>query len=110
VVAHTTMPFRTSVPKMIVELAAARGNFNRITDRTARRDAGRMTAEDLLGELRANVEHPWAPPGGGPVGALSHDVIHGLDITVGLGLGRQVPPERLTMILSGMRPRHTSFR
>lgn len=109
VVAHTTMPFRTSLPKVIVELVAARGSFNRMADRAARRDAGRMSAEQLLAELRENVEHPWAPPGGGPVGALSHDVIHGLDITVGLGLDRLVLPERLTMVLSGMRPRNVSF-
>ncbi len=42
-------------------------------------------------------------------GALSHDVIHGLDITVGLGLDRQVPSERVAMVLAGMRPRHIAF-
>lgn len=109
VVAHTTLPFRTSLPKLLVELVAARGNINRMADRAARRDAGRMSAEELLAELRENVEHPWAPPGGGPAGALSHDVIHGLDITVGLGLDRKVPQERLMMVLSGMQSRNVSF-
>ncbi|TQM35591.1 maleylpyruvate isomerase family mycothiol-dependent enzyme [Pseudonocardia cypriaca] len=109
VVAHTTMPFRTSLPKIIVELVAARGDFNRMSDRAARRDADRMSAEDLVAQLRDNAEHPWAPPGGGPVGALSHDVIHGLDVVVGLGLDRRVPPERVRMVLSGMRPRNIKF-
>jgi uncharacterized protein (TIGR03083 family) len=109
VVAHTTLPFRTSQPKLLVELVRARGNINRMADRAARRDAGHMSAEELLAQLRENVEHPWAPPGGGPVGALSHDVIHGLDTTVGLGLDRKVPQERLMMVLSGMQSRNVSF-
>lgn len=104
VVAHTTMPFRTSLPKIILELVAARGDFNRMSDRAARRDADRMSAEDLVAQLRDNAEHRWTPPGGGPVGALSHDVIHGLDVVVGLGLDPRVPPERVRMVLSAMRP------
>ena len=40
--------------------------------------------------------------GGGYQGALTHDVIHGLDITVALGLGRRVPPERLAIVLDGI--------
>src|SRR6266545_2417783 len=83
VVAHTTMPFRSSVGRTLVELAKARGDVNRMNDRCARRDAARLPAERLLASLRENVAHPWTPPGGGVHGALSHDVIHGLDITVG---------------------------
>lgn len=109
VIAHTTMPYRTSVPRMIVEMVRARGSFNRMADRTARRDAERMSAADLQAALRDNVEHPWTPPGGGPQGALAHDVIHGLDITVGLGLDRRVPPERVGMVLAGMKPKNVAF-
>ncbi|MGH3750307.1 MAG: maleylpyruvate isomerase family mycothiol-dependent enzyme, partial [Micromonosporaceae bacterium] len=88
VVAHMTTPFRYSAPRFILEMIKARGNFNRMSDRTARRDAAALSAEQLVTTLRDNVNHPWKPPGGGLVGALSHDVIHGLDITVALGLGR----------------------
>jgi uncharacterized protein (TIGR03083 family) len=95
VVAHTTMPFRTSPARTLVELVKARGSFNRMADRCARRDAARLPAERLLASLRDNVAHPWTPPGGGVHAALAHDVIHGLDITVGLGLDRQVLPERV---------------
>jgi uncharacterized protein (TIGR03083 family) len=109
VLAHTTMPYRTSLLKIILELVAARGDFNRMSDRAARRDADRMSAEDLVDQLRDNAEHPWAPPGGGPIGALSHDVIHGLDVVVGLGLDRRVPPERVRMVLSALRPRNIKF-
>jgi len=92
-----------------VDMAKARGNFNRMADRCARRDAAKLPPEQLLASLRDNVTHPWKPPGGGVHGALSHDVIHGLDITVGLGLNRQVPPERVAMVLAGMRPKNIAF-
>ena len=42
-------------------------------------------------------------------GALSHDVIHGLDITVALGLDHRVPAERVGLVLSGMRPKNLAF-
>src|SRR5674476_672617 len=32
-------------------------------------------------------------------GALTHDVIHGLDVTVPLGIGRHVPEERLRIVI-----------
>ncbi|MER6827466.1 maleylpyruvate isomerase family mycothiol-dependent enzyme [Streptosporangium sp. NPDC000563] len=109
VVAHTTMPFRTSLGRTLLELAKARGDFNRMADRCARRDAVRLPPERLLASLRDNAAHPWTPPGGGVHGALAHEVIHGLDITVGLGLDRRVPVERVAMVLAGMRPKNIAF-
>jgi uncharacterized protein (TIGR03083 family) len=99
VAAHLTMPFRYSIPQIAVELLKSRGNFHRMADRTARRDASAMTPAQLVAVLTASVGNPWTPPGGGLKGALSHDVIHGLDITVPLGIRRQVPEERLRIIL-----------
>ncbi len=105
VVAHMTMPFRYSTARFITEMARSRGNFHRMADRCARRDAA-MSAADLLAALRDNAEYPWKPPGGGLEGALVHDVIHGLDITVALSLGRKVPEDRLRNVLGVItRPR-----
>jgi uncharacterized protein (TIGR03083 family) len=98
-----------SFGRFVLDLAKARGNFNRMADRSARHDAARMSPEQLLAELRANITHPWTPPGGGPQGALSHDVIHGLDITVGLGLDRRPPPERVALVLDGLRPKNVAY-
>jgi uncharacterized protein (TIGR03083 family) len=109
VVAHTTMPFRTSLARTLVELVRAGGDFNRMADRRARHDAATLPPETLVESLRANVAHPWTPPGGGVHGALAHEVIHGLDITVGLGLNRRVPPERVALVLAGMRPGNIRF-
>lgn len=109
VVAHTTLPFRAAMWRWALDLARARGDFNRMSDRCARRDAAAMSADRLLEQLRENVAHPWTPPGGGAAAALSHEVIHGLDITVALGLGRVVPPERLSLVLGGLAPRNVAF-
>jgi uncharacterized protein (TIGR03083 family) len=102
VVAHMTMPYRYSLPQFLSGMIRARGNFNRMSDRSARRDTTLLSDAELTAALRDNAEHPWKPPGGGPEGALSHDVIHGLDITVALGVDRRVPEARLRIVLQGM--------
>lgn len=105
VLAHMTMPFRLSKRQFVAGLVAARGNFNRMADRYARRTAGESTPAQLVDCLRDNAEFEWKPPGGGLVGALSHDVIHGLDITTATGLDRRVPADRLRIVLEGIKPR-----
>jgi uncharacterized protein (TIGR03083 family) len=109
VVAHVTMPMRMSLGRTVAELVRSGGRFDRMADRCARRDAARMSPEQLLATRRDTIDHPWTPPGGGVRGALAHDVIHGLDITVGLGLERRVPPERVALVLAGMRPRNIAY-
>ena len=99
VVAHITMPFRFSGRRFALELARSRGRFNEMADRVARRDAAAMSPADLTGAVRSNTGHPWKPPGGGYTGALAHDLIHGLDITVPLGLDGPVHEERLRLVL-----------
>ena len=99
VVAHVTMPFRYSGRRFFLELARSRGRFNEMADRVALRDAARMSPAELAEAVRSNIGHPWRPPGGGFSGALAHDVIHGLDITVPLGLAFAIPDERLRRVL-----------
>jgi uncharacterized protein (TIGR03083 family) len=108
VVAHMTMPFRTSLPGFLAGMVRARFDFNRFADRDARAATQRMTDSDLLELLRANIDHPWEPPGGGKVGALSHDVIHGLDFTVPLGLPVP-PPERVAIVLGSAKPKQFTY-
>ena len=102
VVAHITMPFRYSGLRFMLELAKSRGNVNAMADRTARRDAAALSAAELADAVQSNVNHPWQPPGGGQLGALTHDVIHSLDITEGLKLGVRVPAERLAVVLPNL--------
>ncbi|MFE0460631.1 maleylpyruvate isomerase family mycothiol-dependent enzyme [Kitasatospora sp. NPDC058965] len=108
VVAHITHPFRTGPLRLIAGLAMARFSINRYCDTAARRDGARMTDAELLAALRDNVRHPWQPPGGGQVGALSHDVIHGLDITEALGLP-PAPADRIATVLAHSDRRGLAF-
>ena len=101
-VAHITMPFRYSGARFLAELARSGGRFDAMADRCARRDAARIPAEGLLAVLRDSVTNPWKPPGGGLTGALTHEVGHGLDMTVPLGIGRRVPKERLRIVLAAV--------
>jgi uncharacterized protein (TIGR03083 family) len=106
VLAHTTMPFRYSTGAVLRGMVRARGSFDRFADRAARRDAGELSTTELVASLRDNVDFQWSPPGGGPLGALSHDVIHGLDVSAALGLDdRHASPERCALVLSGLRPK-----
>lgn len=109
VVAHVTMAYRYSVPQVLAGIVRARGSFHRMADRAARRDAAALTPEQLTASVVENIGHPWKPPGGGLVGALSHDTIHGLDITEGLGTGRRVPIERVAMVLAATRPNQLRY-
>ncbi|KAB2339441.1 maleylpyruvate isomerase family mycothiol-dependent enzyme [Actinomadura rudentiformis] len=102
VAAHITMAYRYSAPRVIFELVRSGGSFDRMLDRCARRDAASIPADDLHASLRDNTTHPWKPPGGGYAGALTHDVVHGLDMTIALGLERRVPERRLRVVLEGL--------
>ncbi|MEV4473103.1 maleylpyruvate isomerase family mycothiol-dependent enzyme [Nonomuraea sp. NPDC049504] len=109
VAAHMSMGFRYPLPKMLWELVKAGGGVNRMADRRARLDAAAMSTSEMAAALRDNARHPWRPPVGGIAAALGHDVVHGLDITVALGLGRRVPEERVRLLLEQVTPRTARF-
>lgn len=98
VVAHVTMPVRMSPEQFGAEMAAAHGDFGRLSDTVAARDAA-LPAGELLAALRSPVLHGWQPPGGGAAGALSHAVIHSLDVTVALGRPPVAPTEAVVGVL-----------
>jgi len=87
VLAHMTMAARYDAEAFQAELAAVGHNFQTLSDAIAQRD-GRLPLEELIEGLRSDTMAQWAPPGGGAVGALTHVVIHGLDITSAVGLAR----------------------
>jgi hypothetical protein len=104
-----SMGFRYSFGRTALELVRAGGDLHRMTDRLARRDAEALSPRELAAALRDNAHDPWKPPVGGLAAALGHDVIHGLDTTIALGLGRQVPEERLRIVLGTVSPRTLRF-
>lgn len=109
VAAHLLMPYRYSLWQVAKGVVASHGQFDVMADRFAHRDAARLSPEEMVRILRDNAETRWKPPGGGFLGALSHDVIHGLDISVTLGLDRRVPLDRVSMVLQGLSPRQVRF-
>ncbi|MBL7500797.1 maleylpyruvate isomerase family mycothiol-dependent enzyme [Frankia sp. CNm7] len=101
VVAHLTMAARYSERAFLAELRACDFDFSRLSDLIAGRDARLPTAE-LVANLRREVMHRWTPPDGGHRGALSHVVIHGLDITVPLGVPRLAADEAMVVVLDSL--------
>ena len=109
VIAHVTMPYRMTSPEQFhVGLEAHDFDFDKYADHEARETTKQLSDADLLAIYCDNVEHPWLPPGGGPAGALSHDVIHGLDITEALGLP-QAPNERIALVLANAVAKNLEF-
>ena len=80
VVAHVTMPARYDAAAFMAEMATADGDFTRLSNTVAARD-GASPPTSLLADLRSETLHGWEPPGGGQLGALTHAVVHGLDVT-----------------------------
>jgi uncharacterized protein (TIGR03083 family) len=98
VIAHVTMPARMSAEQFGAEMAAAGGNFEVLSTTVAARDASRPIAEHLA-SLRSPLLHSWQPPGGGAAGALSHAVIHSLDVTVALDQPAVAPLDAVLAVL-----------
>lgn len=98
VVAHVTMPARLTPEQFGAEMAAAGGDFTVLSDTVAARDAA-LPPTELLDALRSLVLHGWQPPGGGAAGALSHAVIHALDVTVALGAPPVAPAQGVVAVL-----------
>ncbi|MEV4211665.1 maleylpyruvate isomerase family mycothiol-dependent enzyme [Micromonospora sp. NPDC049662] len=101
VVAHVTMPVRLTPVQFAAEMAAARGDFTVLSDTVATRDA-ELPRTDLLDQLRSPSLHAWQPPGGGAAGALSHAVIHSLDVTLALGRPEVAPADAVSTVLGNL--------
>jgi uncharacterized protein (TIGR03083 family) len=98
VVAHVTMPARYDAPAFMAELESAGGDFTALSNAVAVRD-GALAAAMLVANLRSPTLHEWQPPGGGVSGALTHCVVHQLDITEAVPLTRRVPDDCITRVL-----------
>jgi len=98
VMAHVTMPARLTPEQFRAEMAAAGGDFAVLSDTVAARDAS-LPVADLLDQLRSLRLHAWQPPGGGAAGALSHAVIHSLDVTIALDRPAVAPGEAVAAVL-----------
>jgi uncharacterized protein (TIGR03083 family) len=98
VIAHMTMPARFTSEEFRSEMAAAGGDFTVFSDTVAVRDAS-LPVADHLEALRSSQLHAWQPPGGGAAGALSHAVIHSLDVTIALDRPAVAPNDAVLAVL-----------
>lgn len=101
VVAHMTMAARYSEEEFMAELGRHEFDFGRLSNEVAARDA-KLPTSDLVASLRSEVMQHWTPPGGGWHGALNHVVIHGLDVTVPLGVPRRSPDATMRVVLDDL--------
>ncbi len=101
VLAHQTMPFRISELDFVAGLQRCGGDFTKFSDEIADRDS-KLPSAELVAVLLDNAETPWSPPGGGLTGALTHDVIHGLDMAWPLGLTYEIPERATTTVLDAL--------
>jgi uncharacterized protein (TIGR03083 family) len=108
VVAHITMPFRTNALGAMAGTIRAGFSFNKYADRDARSVARENSGAELVDFLQRNIGNPWQPPGGAGAGALSHDVIHGLDVTEPLGLPGP-PAGRIALVLASTGRRQLRY-
>lgn len=98
VIAYVTMAARLTPQQFATEMAAAGGDFTVLSDTVAARDSS-LPHADHLAALRSQQLHEWQPPGGGAAGALSHAVIHSLDITIALDRSTIAPNEAVVAVL-----------
>ena len=108
VVAHVTMPARLTPQQFGTEMAAAGGDFTLFSNTVATRDAS-LPIADLLDALRSAALHEWQPPGGGAAGALSHAVIHSLDVTISLDRQAVAPTEAVVAVLDQLTAANGAF-
>jgi uncharacterized protein (TIGR03083 family) len=101
VVAHMTMAARYDGPAFMAELAAVGHDFGALSEKLARRD-GELAFGTLLDDLRCNTMAVRVPPGGGAIGALSHVVIHSLDISTARDLPRTADDQATLLVLTSL--------
>jgi len=101
VIAHLTMAARYPEQEFMAELRRCDFDFTRLSNEIASRDAN-LPESQLVACLRSDVMKHWTPPGGGYHGALNHVVIHGLDVTVPLGVPRRCPDETIRIVLDDL--------
>ena len=101
VIAHMTMAARYPEDKFMAELRRCDFDFGRLSNEITSRDAALPSAE-LVANLRSDVMQHWTPPGGGYHGALNHVVVHGLDVTVPLGVPRRSPDSTIRVVLDDL--------
>jgi uncharacterized protein (TIGR03083 family) len=100
VVAHLAMPFSASLLRIGFRVILKRGDFNKVADEWARQE--KRSNKDLVAALRANAEHRFTPPGGGPEMPLTDVMAHTQDIVRPLGITHPARAEPAAVALEAL--------
>lgn len=98
VIAHLVVPLVSTPLDLARAMVSGRFRFHGFNQALVRQQARRSHAE-LIGDLRARATSRFTPPGMDSQAPLSDAKIHGLDITVPLGVELGRPPETWVPVL-----------
>lgn len=101
VIAHLVVPLVSKPLDMAKAMVAGRFSFHGFNQALVRQQARRSHAE-LIGDLRARASSRFTPPGMDSQAPLSDAKIHGLDITVPLGIDLGRPADSWRPVLDFM--------
>lgn len=108
VVAHLNTSETQHWDDFEASVGAAHGDVNLACDRTARADTSRFNDAELLDIYQRRIPSRWTPGPNAHQAALAHEVIHGLDITIALGLPGP-EPHVMAAAMSGGDPESIEF-
>lgn len=98
VAGHLLMPLMLPLPRFVLALVKAGGNFDKANDNASRAFA-RRPAADIAAGLRAKADSRFHPPTFGHEAPLSELLLHGQDIRRPLGLTWPFPADGLPIVL-----------
>ncbi len=93
VAAHLSVVLTHGVGTFLVAAVRAGGNLHRANRIVVAREAARPIP-DIVGDLRANADSRFTPPGFGAEAPLTEVLLHGEDIRIPLGIADGQPAER----------------
>ncbi|MGY4103231.1 maleylpyruvate isomerase family mycothiol-dependent enzyme [Nocardia sp. R16R-3T] len=99
VVAHIVLSARPSVGWILFNLIRARGDVDRLIRETAIRHAENTTTAQLATELRDSIGLRLTAVGTTAADRLMDLLVHGQDITVPLGIAREMPNDAARLAL-----------
>jgi uncharacterized protein (TIGR03083 family) len=99
IAAHLVVPLLTGLGTVAIEMAKARGNFDR-ANMALTRSMARKSPAELASLLRRHAGSHFTPPGLDSIAPLTDAIIHGQDARRPLGIVREIPPARLLAILN----------
>jgi uncharacterized protein (TIGR03083 family) len=98
VAGHLSSPANWEVLPFALELLRSGFNINTATERDGVR-RGQRDTKAIIDEFRDTIGKRRKPPGTSPETVLNDMVVHGQDIRRPLGIGREIPEERVRTCL-----------